>query len=569
MSSMFRFIPLLLQPQWRAMKRRWFKHVDLKSESGRDVVLIVFVVVVMLVIYQGTLWALSKVNENPTLAFLPPSQFLGLVLALLFGMLMISSTLSAVGTLFLSEDLDLVLAAPIGQLSFFLGKVWQVCVVASWMPALFLTPLLIAFGEAYHASFNFYPLAVLAMLPYFVIPGAAGLTLAIGLVLIIPVYRVREMALILFFGFLVCVYFMIDTLSLEWSGMRTAEEMLRIISILSMPTLSWLPSNWVSSALEEILKPSGAEWSLYLAQLYVTVVALLALAYLMLQAFHRLAYARARNKRQGDKPESRALEFLTRNLGRTLDPQFRAMLGKELRVLSRDVSQAVQVVMLLTLSLIYLYHLRVFSAVESFPDSVRMWWKSFLFLGNVCMGAFITTAICTRLVYPSISLEGRSFWVVQASPVLVRRLLRIKFWCWFVPVAFVSSLFFASGAFAIGADWRMIIISAISSLVMCWGIVGVAIGLGAVFAHFDWDHPSQLAAGFGSFVFMLCSIILIFLNMTPGMLLLFSNSETVSIAPQRVYIAIAATSVLLILVNIQATRLALKHGERVLRDHAY
>lgn len=558
--------PLLLQPKLDAIRRRLLTPVTWKSESARELVLVLFVAIVILAIHQGTLWALAKVNENPNLTFLRPGQFLAMVFMLLFLMLMISSAFAAIGTLFLSDDLELVLAAPVSTCQFVTGKFFSVLLASAWMPAVFLTPLLIAFAKAFHAPWWFIPGAIVTMLPYFVIPAAAGICVAVLMVMVVPVYRVRQMAVLIMVGFLVGIYFIVDILRLEWTSSQGAEEILRMISFLSMPSLSWLPPTWIADVLDEWLRPRGLQWMMVLEQLYLCAALCLSVAYLCIKFFHESALARSRNKRQGDKWESRFLERTLRVFGNRLDPQLRAMIGKELRLVSRDMSQAAQVLLLLVLGLIYLYHLRLFSAVESFPDSAKLWWKSFLFLGNVCMGAFITTAICTRLVFPSISLEGRSFWVIQTSPILLPRLLRIKFWCWFVPVSAVAAVFFAFGAFAIGADVRMIIISAVSSFIMCWGIVGVAIGLGGVFALFDWESPSQLAAGFGSFVFMLCSIILIFMNMVPGFILLLHGSSRYGLTIAQVYLTILGTLLLLIVLNVQAARLALKAGEKSLAN---
>lgn len=557
-------IPILLRPNWLSLKNRWRQGVDLKNQSGRDVVLLVFALLVMAAIYWGTLWALEKVNANPNLAYLPPGQFLALILMFLLVMLVITNVFSAVGALFLSEDLDLVLASPVRPIRFFAGKVLGVALPSSWMPMIFIAPLLMAVGQAYGASFKFYLVALVALIPYFVIPAVLGVSIATILVFLIPVYRVREMLLVLFLLLLATVYFVIDVLSLQWSSLRSAEELLRIVAILSMPSITWLPSNWLANILQELLRSTGAELVLYLLLLYLTAISLSALAFLVVRALHFIAYSRAKNKGAAAKWESRRMQAVLRVLGQALDAKLRALLGKEMRLISRDLGQAVQVLVLLSISLIYLYNLRIFSVVESFPESIRTWWKSFLFVGNTCMGAFITTAFCARFVYPAISLEGRSYWILQSAPLSIGQMMRAKFWSWFVPVAAVSSVFFASGAVAIGADWTIILISLFFSVVMCYGIVGIAIGMGGVFAQFDWEHSSQLAAGFGNFVFMLCAIILIFFSMLPAGVLLWGQSGGENHPVWLVYLLVGGTGCAVLAVNLLAAQLALKKGEQAL-----
>jgi len=245
------------------------------------------------------------------------------------------------------------------------------------------------------------------------------------------------------------------------------------------------------------------------------------------------------------------------------------MIGKELRVLSRDVSQVVQLFMLLGLALTYLYHLRIFSSVESFPLAIRPWWKNFLFIGNVTMGAFVTTAICTRFVFPSLSMEGRSFWILQTSPLELRELIRMKFWCWFFPISIMAGVFFAAGAVAIGAEPRIVAVCALSSVVVSYGVVGLAIGFGALFAHFEWEHTSQLAGGFGSLLFMLVATVLIFLNMVPAWVILFYAPKIgMSLESVSSMLLIGVLILTVIGINIQIARIAMRTGtESLLRRY--
>ena len=482
----------------------------------------------------------------------------------LFVMLVISSVLSSIGTLFLSEDLELVLSSPISPWRLFWSKFMYVYIVSSWMPLIFIAPVLIAIGQVYHASFWYYAVSGFLLAGWFAIPAALGLLAGVLLVMLIPVYRVREMLIVLFLTSIAGLFMLFQTISLHWNVMRSAGEMLRIVSLMTTADVWWLPSNWLARGIQELLQSGGSGWHVYGTALYFSAAALLSLAYMAIYGFQDQAYSMARNKRRRGRVGSSRAQKALRAAGAFLSPPFRGILGKEARVLSRDIAQAVQVLLLLGLALIYLYNMRVFSAVDSFPESVRPWWKSFMFLGNVCMGAFITTAFCTRFVYPSISLEGRAFWVLQTSPLQMGEIMRVKFWTWLVPVALVSVIFFASGAVVIGAEPVMILVSAASSLLVCYAIVGLALGIGAMFAHFDWEHSSQLAAGFGSFIFMLCAIVLIFANMFPAWLLLTVRSDFSFRFPAWLYLYVAMNLLAVGVLNYFVASIVMKKGERAL-----
>ena len=201
------------------------------------------------------------------------------------------------------------------------------------------------------------------------------------------------------------------------------------------------------------------------------------------------------------------------------------------------------------------------------PASVKLWWNALLVASNIVMGAFVITAGTTRFVFPAVSMEGRAFWVLQASPLPIAQILRDKFSCWLVPIATISSVIFASGALAIDAAPRIVAINAAASWLICYGVVGMGVGLGAYFANFEWEHPSQLTASFGSLIYMLASTGLIIANMLPASLLIFLRTLRLigyQFSTIQWYACVTLTAALLVYLNFAAARWALKLGENAL-----
>lgn len=554
---------LLVRPIFCALRNRWRTRIDLRGEGGRDLFLGLFSLVVMAAIYFGTAWALRQANENPQLAFLPPGTFLSLLCAMLFAMLLISATLSSIGSFYLAEDLDLILAAPVRYTTLFCGRFAYVLLVSCWMPFVFSVPVFAAFGWSYSAGIFYYASIPIIMLPFFAVPCALGLVLSTLLVLGLPSSRVRETVGAIIIAGAFGIYLFISSLNIHWDATRSAEEVMRLMSLASTPQLAWLPSHWVAAEFDQLLRSQTRSSFSYLVMLWSTAVAAVSLAYVVLLSFHDLAFSKIRNKRIQATHHFGMLQRLLRTLGAPLSPSFKAIIGKEFRVLSRDIGQTVQLLFLLGLCVLYLYHVRVFAAVESFPENIRPWWRNFLFIGNLAMGAFVTTAICTRFVFPSLSLEGRSYWILQTAPIGVAKLLRMKFWCWFIPVATISTIFFTMGAVSIGVRTSIIVYSALGAIVICYGIVGLAIGFGAIFAFFEWEHASQLAGGLGSLLFMLGATALIFLNLIPVWILLFYPS--IPGEDQTVHTALAVTNALAIVgLNIYGAEVAIRSGVKAI-----
>jgi ABC-2 type transport system permease protein len=129
------------------------------------------------------------------------------------------------------------------------------------------------------------------------------------------------------------------------------------------------------------------------------------------------------------------------------------------------------------------------------------------------------TSICSRFVFPSVSLEGQAFWILQSSPISLAEMLRGKCRSWFVPLSVMGTVIFGSGAMALDAEGPLLFATCIASIVLCYGLVNLAIGMGAMFAQFDWEHTTQVSTNVGSFVFMVVSLLFLALNMIPlGML---------------------------------------------------
>jgi hypothetical protein len=62
----------------------------------------------------------------------------------------------------------------------------------------------------------------------------------------------------------------------------------------------------------------------------------------------------------------------------------------------------------------------------------------------------------------------------------------------------------------------MLLMYAISCMGICISIVAAAIGFGAMHSlRGESDHPSQVSGGLGSFVFMIFSVMVIFINLIP------------------------------------------------------
>jgi hypothetical protein len=104
-------------------------------------------------------------------------------------------------------------------------------------------------------------------------------------------------------------------------------------------------------------------------------------------------------------------------------------------------------------------------------------------------------------------------------------------------------------------------------MLITYGIVGLAVGLGAVFARFDCEHATQVSMSLGGMIFITASFALVLCNTLPltwifGGQLLFPPLRP-SFHATFVYLYLPL--LVLLAINVTVTALAIRQGRRALR----
>lgn len=550
-----RTVGTLLKPKLLAMRNQLTKQ-SLASHRGQALAIGGFSIIIMLGLFLGTRWGLTQLINIPFLVYVPPSIPLSLMLMMLLFMTSITALASALGTFYLADDVETILASPTSSLSFFVARLLYVLCTIAWMPFVFIFPVLAAMASTYQLSAWFIPVAVITFIPFFLIPASLG-TLAATLFMSSISQRWAKVVVRSAVVLAICALLYITHTLVEAVTTRSHEgQLLRLVSSISLAQSPWLPSAWVSTILSELLVPSDRHIGLRLVLLYSTALTITGLAHIAIHTLHARGFARALSRRAIIKHrDGWSLAHDSQSLPTPL-----ALIQKDFRVLTRDIAQSTQVLFLGGLCLLYMGNLRTFVAIDAFANDSAINWQRAFFIIHTGITAFFTSAVCTRLVFASLSLEGKSYWLLQTAPILFPDILRAKFIGWFIPVSAISSILFAVGTHVLIGRWELTILYGILSLFVTYGIVGMGIGLGAYFADFSWEHPSQLALSLGSFVYMLSSSLLVLLNMFPmGVLLQLVLAQHHSRASVGLIIAVALAIAAL---NIAAAKIAMRLGLR-------
>ena len=177
-------------------------------------------------------------------------KLLGLAFLTFFMILLLSNVITALSTFFLSEDLELLVAAPVDRLHLYGARLAETIVDSSWMVALLAVPLLAAYGVVYAAGPGYYLLALAVVAAFLVLPAVAGSAFTLVLVNVFPARRTRDLLALMGLFAAAGVVALFRFLRPE-RLMRPEEfrDLVDFVAVLRTPSSVWLPSQWAADAL--------------------------------------------------------------------------------------------------------------------------------------------------------------------------------------------------------------------------------------------------------------------------------------------------------------------------------
>jgi ABC-2 type transport system permease protein len=181
--------------------------------------------------------------------------------------------------------------------------------------------------------------------------------------------------------------------------------------------------------------------------------------------------------------------------------------------------------MLLALIVVYVYNFSVLplggGAVGSF------YLQNIVAFFNLALAGFVIAAVAVRFVFPALSLEGKTFWVLKSAPVPLRRLWWSKFWVGLLPLLFLGELLVGVTNYFLNVSTFMMVLSAVTLFFLTFGIVALGMAIGVAYPNFTAEHSAKIAAGFGGVLYMVLCIsfigVVVVLEAWPVYVLLMSK----------------------------------------------
>jgi len=426
-------------------------------------------------------------------------------------MLVFSSGILLYGGLFCSTESRLLLTLPARAETVYGHKFQEALWFSCWGFVLLGSPMLAAYGTVRGSAWPYFVMILPFMVSFAVIPAAIGAICCLTLVAWMPRLRIHALSLALTAGCVAAIWLGWSLVGRDPADPLSPAWLERAFARLAITEQKLLPSWWLSTGLIEaasVGRGDGdsaaalAEAARFLALLVANAL----FVQLLAGWLARVAYRRGFSQLYGEHPSrrrrpigwfDRALAGTDRGVGRPL----RLLLVKDLRLFRRDISQWSQFVIFFGLLGLYFLNLRSFHYNAGYASMIG-------FLNLAVVGLILST-FTTRFVYPMISLEGRRFWILGLLPVGRDQIVWSKFL-----FSFLGGLLPCCGLVLLsdsmlGLPWPLIAQHELCCVVLCMGLSGIAVGLGARMPELRESSPAKISSGFGGTLSLVISSLFI------------------------------------------------------------
>lgn len=463
-------------------------------------------------LFSGGFEFLSSTIAHPTTHEQTVQAIYNVFFASLMLMLVFSSAIILYSGLYCSSEAEFLLTTPIRPERIVLHKFQEAIVFSSWGFLLLGSPMLVAHGLQASAPWYYFALLLPFMAAFVYIPGGLGAILC--MLFIHRLGRIRR-----HFMAVAGVISLAALALLVWSLMgKTEGDLLtpvwfqEMLGRLQFSEHRLLPSWWLSSGLLEAARSdpdrySWAESVLFLSLLISNALFFRVLAVVVGARVYRTSYSELRTERSRKRPSQGFwLDRLVMHATPGLTQQMRLLIVKDLRLFRRDPVQWSQFIIFFGLLALYFTNIRRFSYDVNYTAWVNM--ISFL---NLAVVGLILSTFTTRFIFPMLSLEGRRFWILSMLPVRRDAVLWGKFLFAAAGSTIPCCLLILLSDAMLQISPLVLLIHQLICVLLCVGLSGIAVGLGAKMPDLREESPSKIAAGFGGTLTLVISAIYIVL----------------------------------------------------------
>ena len=496
----------LLWPMFLTAKNRFFPSGKISQKS---IGIVLFCIGLCYAIFNITLRVVTYFHMQDELGIILSLKVFQMAWILIFIMLIFSSMVSSISSIYLSEDNEIVFSAPISTVNLFFMRYISGTIYTSWMMIIFSLPIFATYGIVFQTPVTYWFLMVPTLLSITLTSTCLSTLLTIVLVKFFPARHTKDIILYLSLCFGVLIIFLIRLLQPEdMVYYDKYGHLVDYLSNISKPVAPYLPASWASNFLSLYLLDLEIDWLLF-SLLLLTPMVLYILGEWCMKVWFFSGYSKSQESFGGTH------RFAKKQLYKP--GIWKWIFNKESKVFLRDSVEWSQLFMIAALVVIYLYNFKLLP-IEQGALSEQFIINLISFL-NIGLAGFIMTALSARFVFSSIGSEGGAFYHIKSSPISLRRFLLYKYFFYAIPFTILSLTLIIMSNRILQVEGPMWWISVSTNLFITWVVVGLALAFGSIYADFKAENKTVAMGSMGAILFLLCAtafqIIIIFVGANP------------------------------------------------------
>jgi hypothetical protein len=486
-----------------------FRHAPLRRKIS---IVIVYLLILAFAGFLLTMsWFLLNFLRSPELlrfTKIDPQQFMEAIPALILTGLFVGILLTSFGVLlqamYLSGDMDFLLASPVPIRAVFVSKLLQAVLPNFALISLFGIPVLFGLGISSGYNILYYPLVLLTMIVLTLAASGLSSLLVMLVVRVLPPRRAAE--ILGFFGALLGLT-MSQAGNLSNSFRRdihiTGDQ---ITGVLLRANSPWMPLNWAGQGLVALGKGDWLVGILLVSLTLALATTAFGLALVTAERWYYSGWAgmqvvdRKKKPAKTQRTETAGTgNVFTRLLG-LLPAPVAGIVQKDFLTLRRDLRTLSQLISPLIFSVIYMLAMfrnsgNISREAADAPQWIMTSLRVVLSYSSVGMSLFVGWLLLSRMAGMGFSHEGKNFWILKASPVRAGHLLTAKFLVAYIPTWVLGMVFLSGTAILQKLPLINILYSLIAISTCLAGMAGILLTFGVLGANLTWDDPRKINSG--------------------------------------------------------------------------
>jgi ABC-2 type transport system permease protein len=435
-------------------------------------------------------------------------RLLSMVLYLLFVTVNLGNVIVCYATLYRSEEVSFLMGLPISHKNIFLAKFVDNFFHSSATLVMLGMALLLGYGSVFHMPWYFYFLTMFALvLPFMLIAGIIAVMVLMALIRVAARIGIRWLLTLSVGTYLAAVYgyfSLTNPVQLVQDVMRNYPNVNGYYGQLDPAFSSFLPNHWVAQYLYWSVNGDSARALPYLLILNLAFVLLLVIASVTARRLYYPSWLAASDARVTRGPtmsflKGRILQFGSKTFLRPADD---ALVKRDFWLFVREPGQWLHV-----LFMIFVLCASLASMDSLNLKSTRPLLQLLSFLGIFLFNSFLVASVALRFVFPSVSLEGDTFWCVRSSPVDLNRLYWQKFWGLLCVVLLLGEILAVVSGRAAHFDGSLMMLSVIVMAFVSLTLTCLHLGGGSYFANYKEKNAIRVASSQGASLTFLVSIL--------------------------------------------------------------